>query len=204
MAQGATVAVLSLSLLVSLWPAAPFGVWLGTGVAAMLGLVGSVLTARADLAALVTPTGRRVVLGVLGGVAMAAATHLLYPWVLSLLPQVAVEAAALYGRLDAPPGKLMALPIMAAVVLAEELVFRGLAYGQLRRRFAKPMAVLLSVLLYALPQLASGSWLLPALAIGCGLVWTVQRAISDNLVVPTLTHFVWDLIVMVLLPLDVG
>lgn len=203
-AQQATVAVLSLSLLVSLWPAAPFGVWLGTGIAALLGLTGSVLSARTDLAAQVKPTSKRIAQGLIGGLAMAAATHLVYPWAVALVPSVAAEAGALYTRLDAPPGKLMALPIVAAVVLAEELVFRGLAYGQLRKRFPMAPAIALSVLLYAVPQVASGSWLLPLLAIGCGLVWTLQRAISGNLVVPTLTHFVWDLMVMVLFPLDVG
>lgn len=202
--QGATVAVLILSLLFSLRPAAPVGVWVGTGLAAMLGLSGTLLTARRELIPLLRPTATKVGIGLLSGVVMAIATHLIYPLAVTLWPAIAPEAADLYGRLDAPPGKRMALPIMAAVVVAEELVFRGLAYGQLRKRFSRPLAIAVAVLLYAVPQLASGSWLLPMLAIGCGLIWTWQRAHHGNLVVPTVTHLTWDLLAMVLVPLPIG
>lgn len=199
--QRVTVAGVTLALLLALWPATPLGMWLGTGLAAAIGLLAGFGLARDSLLPLLRPTPSSLALGTFTGALMAAVTHLVYPVAVQFVPAIEPAALALYARLDGPPGKLAALPIVLAVVVAEELVFRGLAYDQLRARFGPAVSVALAVALYTVPQLASGSWLLPLLAIGCGAIWTLLRHWTGGLVIPVLTHLVWDLAVMVAFPL---
>jgi membrane protease YdiL (CAAX protease family) len=59
-------------------------------------------------------------------------------------------------------------------------------------------------MLYALPQAGSGSWLLMAVALGCGALWTLQREWTHGLLVPTITHLGWSLCLFVLVPLEEG
>jgi hypothetical protein len=195
------VATTTAALMLALSPGSRLGLWAGTGVAGAVGLSAAMWHALPGLAELLRPTPRSVGLGVLGGVLMALLTHLLYPLAASWVPDVADQALVLYHRLDSPPGRVAALPIVLLVVLAEELVWRGIAYAQLRRRLGRPAAVVAATFVYAVPQLASGTWLLPVLAVTCGAMWTTQRDISGNLVVPLLTHFTWNVLVMVAFPL---
>jgi hypothetical protein len=197
------VATTTAALMLALSPGSRLGLWAGTSVAGAVGLGAAMWHALPGLAELLRPTLRSAGLGVLGGAVMALLTHLLYPLAVAMIPDVADQALVLYHRLDSPPGRVAAIPIVLLVVMAEELVWRGIAYAQLRRHLGRPAAVAVATLIYAVPQLASGTWLLPALALTCGAVWTTQRAVSGNLVVPLLTHFTWNLLVMVAFPLTV-
>jgi membrane protease YdiL (CAAX protease family) len=87
------------------------------------------------------------------------------------------------------------------IVAAEDLVWRGLAFESFRSRFGARLGGALAVLLYALGQLGTGSWLVVALALVCGTVWTVERALLKSLAAPVLTHAVWSAWVIALHPL---
>jgi len=189
-------------LFIALMPSGPLGIWPGTALAAVVALAGSWITARADLGSLLEPTRSDVLWGIGLGVVMALATHLVYLPTVLLAPVVAEQVRSLYGLFNSPPGRIAALPIVLLVVVAEELVWRGILYGWLRTRMGRAAAVVLATAAYVLPQLGSGSWVLPAAALGCGAVWTAQRAVFGNLTVPLLTHLTWDLLIMVLVPLE--
>jgi membrane protease YdiL (CAAX protease family) len=195
------VAVTTLGLCLALWPRSPLGLWPGTLLAGATGLGAAMAYAPAELSALLQPTRRLVLGGTLAGGVMAALTHAVYLPLATRWPALTTEAARLYERLDSAPGVQVALPIIVLVVVAEEVVWRGLAYGWFERKLGSHTAIVTSTLSYAVPQLASGSWLLPALAIGCGIVWTTQRAVSGSLALPILTHLTWDLLVMSAFPL---
>ena len=62
--------------------------------------------------------------------------------------------------------------------------------------------VLLSTACYAIPHLCSGSWLLLGVVLICGVIWSSLRVMTGSLVVPLLTHLVWDLGVFVMFPLE--
>lgn len=194
----ASVAVAAFGL--ALWLRGAANVWLTTGIAGALciGLAGwsggdSLLTRFRGGR---TPWIR----GILAGLAMSIATWALYPWASALMPGLAVEVERLYSQLQDPPGPVLALPVIALVVLAEELVWRGVVFEALEHHLPVGSAIVIAASAYAVPQLASGSWVLVALALGCGLVWTVQRRISGGLVVPTLTHLTWDVLIFVAFP----
>lgn len=176
-------------------------VWASTAIAAAIGIAATLFASRLSL----RTSPRWIALGIGAGLAMAIATHVLYPVGVALVPGLEREVEALYAELHAPPGPRAAIPILLLVVLAEELVFRGLLVAILARWGMKPAAtVVVATALYAVPQLAGGEPVLIALALVCGAVWTWQRVISGTIWAPLITHTLWDLIVFVLVPLPTG
>ena len=176
-------------------------VWLGTAVAAAIGVAGSVAVARGRLEPWLRPTRSTGVVGFVVGVAMILATHLLYLPARALVAGLAPRVSDLYTLLEAPPGPAAALPVVLLVVTAEELVWRGLAVDLLQARNLRPVTVVaVATLLYALPQIAGGGPVLVVVTLSAGLVWTVLRVVTGSLVAPFITHLVWDVGVFVLWP----
>lgn len=173
-------------------------VWASTATAAGIGIVLSLLTTRIDL----RPAPRWIAAGLVAGLAMAVATHVLYPVGVALVPGLEERVASLYAELEAPPGPRAAVPMLMLVVLAEELVFRGSLVALLVRWGIKPAAIVVAATaLYAVPQIAGGSLVLIALSIACGALWTWQRLVSGSIAFPLITHALWDLLVFVIAPL---
>ena len=177
-------------------------VWLTTGLAAVFSLGACLYVYGADLKRLAVPHAREVCLGIACGVLMAGLTQLAYPIAKAVLPSLSVWVEPLYDNLRQPPGPFLALPILFLVVIAEECVWRGLLIDMLQRRYSDSHTVLLSTALYAVPHLCSGSWLLMAVVLVCGVIWSRLRVMTGSLMVPLLTHLIWDLGVFVLFPLE--
>ena len=57
---------------------------------------------------------------------------------------------------------------------------------------------------YAVAHAPLGSALLVVVAFLCGLAWGALRAASKSLVPPLMAHLVWDVLVLLCLPLDRG
>jgi len=175
-------------------------VWVGTGLAGGLSILVMQRLSRASLLERWNPSSRPAFLGVAAGVAMAAATWLLYPISIELVPSIALEVPKLYELLRQPPGPVSAFPVLVLVVTAEELVWRGLAIDVFSRHANAAGAVLLAALLYTLPQVAFRSPLLVVVAFACGAVWGLLRVRTNGLTAPLLAHLIWDLLVFVLFP----
>ena len=95
---------------------------------------------------------------------------------------------------------MWAFPVLVLVVTAEEIVWRGLGIDVFSRHTSAQNAVLLSAVLYTLPQVAFRSPLLVVVAFLCGVVWGALRVHTKGLTAPLLAHLVWDLLVFVLFP----
>jgi uncharacterized protein len=80
--------------------------------------------------------------------------------------------------------------------LAEEMFFRGALYTALGRHF--PVAI--STVLWICATLASGNLMLAFAAIILGTVCGLERRASGGILAPMLTHFVWSLIMVLVLP----
>lgn len=176
-------------------------VWLGTGLAGGFSIILLYRMSRASLVERWNVSSRSALLGLGVGVAMAAATWLLYPISIELVPPIALEVPKLYALLRQPPGPVWAFPVLVLVVTAEELVWRGLAIDVFSRHANASGAVLLAALLYTLPQVAFRSPLLVVVAFSCGMVWGMLRARTGGLTAPLTAHLVWDLLVFVLFPI---
>lgn len=176
-------------------------VWLATAIGGALALVGVVVVDARQLLARLRFEARAVVVGVLGAAALTTATYVAYPFAVQLVPWLGPEVTALYALLEAPPGPRAAYPVLLGVVVVEELVWRGLIYDMLEQRMRPAIAVPVATALYAIPQVATGSWVLVAVALGCGSIWTAQRARTGSLVAPLITHALWSSAVFAVVPL---
>ena len=94
------------------------------------------------------------------------------------------------------------LIVLIAVVngVAEELFFRGALYTALGR--SNP--VLISTLLYAAATFATGNPMLAFAGLILGTVCGVQRRATGGVLAPVLTHLVWGMMMVLLLPLVFG
>ncbi len=70
------------------------------------------------------------------------------------------------------------------------------------RRLGPWRGVILAALAYALAHAPLGSPVLVVVALSCGVVWGALRAASASLVPSLLAHLVWDILVLLWLPLD--
>lgn len=175
-------------------------IWLGTGTAALVAVALLRLSGNANALSLRAVSGGGVALGLAVGVAMSIATWVLYPISAELVPAIQAEVPKLYALLRQPPGPVWAFPVLVLVVAAEELVWRGLAIDVLGKTGKTLRPVLLSSLIYMLPQVAFRSPLLVLVAFLCGTVWGLLRVRTGGLAAPLVAHLVWDILVFVLFP----
>ena len=92
------------------------------------------------------------------------------------------------------------LPLVAALTalngVAEELYFRGALYAAIGRRYA----VTISTVVYGLTTVGSGIPLLVLAAVLLGVVTALQRRVTGGILGPIITHLVWSLGMLFLLP----
>jgi membrane protease YdiL (CAAX protease family) len=95
-------------------------------------------------------------------------------------------------------GGWFAFIVLITVVngVAEELFFRGAFYTALGRQYP----VTISTIVYVAATLASGNLMLGFAAIILGTVCALERRASGGVLAPVLTHFVWGLIMVLVLP----
>lgn len=200
----AAVAVATVALGLAIGGRWTANVWLTTGVAGAVAIAAALAADRREIVARLARPLRGVALGAASGVAMVIATHLLFRFAADLLPGLAMATGELYRDLADPPGPRRAAPILALVVLGEELVWRAVLPALLAARgVAAGRAVLPVTLLYALPQAASGSLLLAAVALAAGAVWTLLGVLRRDLWAPLVCHLTWSLSLFVFWPLPV-
>jgi membrane protease YdiL (CAAX protease family) len=96
------------------------------------------------------------------------------------------------------------LPVVALITaingVAEELYFRGGLYAAVGRRHA----VAITTLVYALVTAAAGIPLLVLAAACVGLVTGLQRRVTGGILGPIVTHLIWSLGMLFLLPSVLG
>jgi membrane protease YdiL (CAAX protease family) len=191
---------------VAVWIAAaastgPLGIWLAIGGAAVVLGVAVLVLDRAAARRLLAPSRRLILIGAAAGGLMAAGTYVLYPVFARLFPFLATDTASLYASFRAPPLVVASLALLP-VILGEELVWRGVVQTALVRRLGPWRGVTLAALAYALAHAPLGSPVLVAVALLCGMSWGTLRAASASLVPTVLAHLVWDVLVLLWLPLD--
>ena len=177
------------------------GIWWALGGAAVALGVAVFVSDRAAALRLLRPSARLVLLGVAAGWSMAALTYLLYPVFARVSPFIQVDTARLYASFRAPPLVIAALALLP-VVLGEELVWRGVVQTALVERIGRRRGVAVAALAYALAHAPLGSPVLVLAALSCGMAWGALRAASASLVPSLLAHLVWDILLLLWLPLD--
>lgn len=156
------------------------------------------------LKARLTPRGGDITLGALPGIALLvaswAARAVLVPtgtprqaWLLHLY--------LVLGDPDTLQHSVFLTSALVAIVVCEELIWRGMVLDELSERFGNRRAFVLATLLYALAALptayllrdavAGPNPLLVLAALGCGLVWTFLAGRCGRLLPSTVSHLVF-------------
>jgi len=108
-----------------------------------------------------------------------------------------VEHLLAHGRSDA---LAVVLVVTAVNGVAEELYFRGALYAALPAH----RAVVGTTLIYAAVTAVSGIVLLAFAALVLGAVTAIQRRRTDGILAPIVTHLIWSLGMVALLPPVLG
>lgn len=191
------VAISTLAFAVALALRDSLDPWRSTVAAAGVGIALSAWALGPRLRALFAVSWRGVLVSVALGVCLVAATHAGFALVRLVLPELARSVRGLYGSIDngIPRGAIAAMT--AIIVVAEELVWRGVAMALVPGRARAAVA---SVVLYVLPQLPGHVPVLIIAAAVLGTILAVQRLITGRLVEPILTHAIWSVAIFVVLP----
>jgi membrane protease YdiL (CAAX protease family) len=128
-------------------------------------------------------------------------TPLLRPSVRSESAGFAQAVGGLYTIFHAAGARWALGTVLPLMIVAEELVWRGVVQEALIRRVSPALAVILTSTAYAAAHAPIGAPMLVALALACGLYWSLLRAWTGSLVPGLLSHLVWDFLVFVLRPL---
>jgi membrane protease YdiL (CAAX protease family) len=175
------------------------GLWVGIGSAAiLLGTMMLLTTSGAAVRQQLRPSLLRLGIGIAAGCVMIAVTQLAFPLAVQWVPQIAPSTATLYGVFGvATPLKLA---VMILVILGEEIVWRGVVQSALMAKVGPRAAVVLGAIAYAGAHGPVGSPLLVVVALCCGLYWGALRAITKSLIPSLVAHVLWDLTVLVFVP----
>ncbi len=114
---------------------------------------------------------------------------------LAAVPSLDAQTALLYGWKRAVPGSLT-VPLVLAIVLAEEIVWRGAVTLPIAARLGPWRGALAAAAAFALAHLPMGVPLLPIVALGAGLFWSALVLGTRSAVPALVSHAVWDLAVL--------
>ena len=147
---------------------------------------------------------RDIAIGVICGALMTGGTYALYAISERWIPALAESVHGLYsnaGTANAGTASLtLALAATTMAIVAEELLWRGPLLRLLERRTSRAIAIAISLGTYTLAQGGSGSGILMLAAFMCGAIWLTERLWTRSVVAPLLSHLMWTLIVVHLLP----
>lgn len=174
--------------------------WISTAAVGVVGIGLATWTLGPRIRELLASSWRTAAAAAGLGILLVVATHAVYRGVASLSPQLADEVRTLYGSITAGYGRLPLVGLTLVVVLAEELVWRGVAI-ELIAADRRVLAGATSVVLYALPQALAGAWLLVLAAVGLGALFAAQRLVTGRITDGFITHAVWSLAIFVVFPL---
>jgi uncharacterized protein len=162
-------------------------------------LLAVVALASSKLVIWLRASRRALLTGLAVGVAMTLATYPTYALLRSFVPELESQVAALYTAAHRTT-LAEALPWVLAIIVAEEVLWRGALLYVLERRVPPALAMAISVATYAAAQFGTGSWIVMLLALVCGTLWTLQRHFTRSLLSPLLAHLIWTPTVILFYP----
>ncbi len=141
------------------------------------------------------PSVFHVVVGLVSGMGLYGATR----GIIAVLPRVWPEwelfARTLYSW-KAGHATLFLAATCSMIVLAEELLWRGVVTRFLMERLGSGWGIVAGAIVYTLAHWATFNPLLLLAAFGCGLFWGWLYAAADNLIVPFVSHLLWDVLLL--------
>jgi NADH dehydrogenase len=168
-------------------------VWLG--MTAAMGALGAAALLFRPVRSRLRASPLRVLAGLAAGGALYGLTRLALVALGAVWPGWTAQAGALFAWREGH-GPAFLLPTLAMIVLAEELLWRGVVARWAVERLGRPGGLAVAALVYALAHLATMNPVLLLAAVVLGLVWGWLSVAVDDLVVPTACHLAWDLLLL--------
>ena len=193
------VALTALALLVQAVLAATItNVWYRMAVGGLVLSTFALARVRLDWRDLYRPSWRHVGYGVAAAAVLygagGAVAHLLL-----MSPALAGQIRELYGWKSAVPGPL-ALPLLLAIVLGEEIVWRNAVTLPFAARLGPGRGMVAAAAAFALAHLPLGVPLLLLAALGAGTFWSALVLKTRSAVPALVSHVLWDLAVLFWFP----
>jgi uncharacterized protein YbjT (DUF2867 family)/membrane protease YdiL (CAAX protease family) len=145
------------------------------------------------------PTPFRLLTGLFGGAALYGITVLIIRLLPFVWPGWEGSARTLYSWREGHSLPFIALTLIL-IVVAEEILWRGVVTRYLVERFGRMPGITCGAAIYALAHWAAFNPLLLLAAFGCGFFWSWLYSATDDLVAPTASHLLWDLLLLFLFP----
>ena len=167
--------------------------WMGITVVMGLTLVCTLLldSVRSRL----RPSMFRVVVGLVSGIGLYVATLGVIAVLPFVWPEWELSARTLYSW-KAGHSTLFLASTCSMIVLAEELLWRGVVTRFLMERLGSGWGVVAGAIFYTLAHWSTFNPLLLLAAFGCGVFWGWLYAATDNLIVPFVSHLLWDVLLL--------
>jgi NADH dehydrogenase len=168
--------------------------WLGFALT-LPALAALALAAFPPLRRRLRPSAPGLLAGAALGVLHYGATRAALPLLDRAWPAWSARAAELFAWQSGRPLGFL-LPTLALIVVAEEVLWRGVLQRLLAERWTRGAGLLTASLLNGAVHAASGNPLLAGAALACSLWWGLLYAATGSLAVAATAHLVWDLLVM--------
>lgn len=175
----------------------PFGPWKGMTIA-MAVLLPLTMGARAVRSRLV-PSLPRLAIGLAAGLVLFGLTKLGVETLKALWPGWEAHARTL-SSWKASYSMSFLIPTLLLIIVAEETLWRGIVSRFFQERLGHATGILVGAAFYAAAHATTLNPLLIAAAFGCGIFWGALFAATDDLTAPIVSHVVWDVMMMFILP----
>ncbi len=140
-----------------------------------------------------------VALGLIAGAALYGLSLLGLVMLSRMWPAWEAHARTMYAwRAGHPP--LFIGTTLVMIVLAEEVLWRGVVARYFMERHGTVPGIVYAAAIYALAHAATLNPVLLLAALGCGIYWGCLYAATDDLVPPTISHLLWDILLLFLFP----
>jgi membrane protease YdiL (CAAX protease family) len=189
-------------VLFSPWTASPRGFWWGMVFATGTLLGYSAWLLRGQWRPLFHPRWQWFVLGIVSAALLYGLFWVGHHLVLSLFPKASEEIAAVYAMRQHAPLWLLALLLLFWIGPAEEIFWRGVVQRYFQQKLPPFAALLVTTSLYALIHAWAGNLSLLLAAFVVGLVWGLLFLRTGSLLPGILSHAVWDVLMVVVLPVQ--
>ena len=167
--------------------------WIGMTVG--MAALGAVALAFRAVRSRLRLTPVRILAGLASGAALYGLTRLALLGLSAAWPDWPAHARALLSW-KGGHGPAFLLPTLVLIVVAEEVVWRGLATRFFAERWGRAAGILAGAALYAAAHAATLNPLLLVAAVVLGVVWGWLFLATDDLVLPSACHLGWDLLLL--------
>lgn len=141
---------------------------------------------------LFAPRPTHIIVGLSAAVVMVIATYTIFPILARIDPTIAASTRSLYSRMRVPHATATILVIVGIIVVAEEILWRGVVQEAFWLKYPSIMSALPSAVVYGLSHAPIGSPLLTIVAVLCGVYWSLLRHRTGSLLPSLIAHLIWD------------